>query len=109
LRKGDRCIGIVGHHEYWPRPEYKSPLEIAFRGLAVNIKRIPKCIENRIHQQPPPEKPPALEMAEEVAFDRYPEDIENRMRIMGNYLLEHLEFYRKEIPGQMQLEDGSWE
>jgi hypothetical protein len=34
-------------------------------------------------------------MAQEVAFDRYPEDEENRMRIMGNYLLEHLEFYRE--------------
>jgi hypothetical protein len=73
----------------------------------VNIKRIPRCIENTIHQGKPPEKPPALEMAQEVAFDRYPEDEENRMRIMGNYLLEHLEFYRDDRLEGMSRPDSS--
>lgn len=46
------------HHLYYPRAEYKTPLEKRFRSLGVNIVRLCRQDHDELHTtQTPPEKP----------------------------------------------------
>ncbi len=51
------------HHLYWPRTEYTTPLEKAFRNHPVNVVRgLCRCLHDLEHLKRPPRKPPPDEM-----------------------------------------------
>ena len=51
------------HHEYWPRSEYRTPVERQFRGLEVNQQFICRALHNAIHAEKRRSgKPPRKEM-----------------------------------------------
>lgn len=62
-RKG--CYEDV-HHEYWPRKEYKTKVEKAFRGLVMNQTVMCRSLHDEEHAGPPPEKPTRDEMLEVI-------------------------------------------
>lgn len=56
------------HHRYWPRREYRDPVEQEFRDLDENGVRLCRNEHNIIHEtQEPPEKPTREEMIQAIA------------------------------------------
>lgn len=54
---------LTVHHQYWPRRDYKKPVEKQFRELAVNKEMLPRCDHDELHATTrPPEKPTRDEM-----------------------------------------------
>lgn len=46
------------HHKWWPKDQYTTPLEKAFRTAEVNIERdICRCMHDLEHCKRPPRKP----------------------------------------------------
>jgi len=63
LIEGCRPRKSIGHHLYWPRRNYQTELEQAFREKPEHIIQICACAEWLIHNaMRPPEKPPVEEM-----------------------------------------------
>lgn len=66
FEKEGECYEDV-HHDYYPHPDYKTPVEREFRGLEINQKFMCRALHNAIHaQRTPPEKPPRKEMLEVI-------------------------------------------
>jgi hypothetical protein len=66
---GDAACYRDRHHEYWPRRDYKRPLERKFRGMF--IKRMWRCQHNELHATTaPPPKPSRKYMQQVVATRR---------------------------------------
>lgn len=56
--------GLSRHHRFWPRDDYRTKLERAFRNHPGNIDLLPNCQHRELHlTTKPPEKPPGSQMA----------------------------------------------
>lgn len=63
------------HHNYWPAPEYTSPIEKKFRNLECNIIRgICRCMHDLEHLKKPPRKPTLEVMREAIDATRQARD-----------------------------------
>jgi hypothetical protein len=61
------CVGQDTHHTLFPRRDYKTNVERAFRELPINKVVIPRCLHDAIHASGyVPEKPFRQEMASEM-------------------------------------------
>lgn len=57
------------HHIYYPRREYTSPVESAFRRLSENIVEMCRWEHIQLHdEQDPPPKPDLQTMAEAIVY-----------------------------------------
>lgn len=59
------------HHLLWPAPDYRRPIEQAYRQLECNIVRgMCRCLHDLEHLKEPPEKPSIEVMKEAIANER---------------------------------------
>ena len=56
-----QCL-ITNHHLYWPKPDYTTHTEKAFRELPENKVPLPRCLHDLEHLQAPPDKPDLIAM-----------------------------------------------
>lgn len=60
---GRKTCMLTTHHLYWPRREYSTPVEEAFRELPENKERLSRCDHDELHRNEfPPIKPNLLQM-----------------------------------------------
>lgn len=55
------------HHLFWPKREYRQPIERAFRELPCNTVRMCRKQHTELHLEPPPQKPRIRAMKAAIA------------------------------------------
>lgn len=54
------------HHVFYPRTDYRSPVEKSFRNLPENVVDLPRCEHDELHATEEPPLKPSLEVMREA-------------------------------------------